>query len=185
VIPLPVGEWRQLTITYQDATGADTSDGVMNVYTNGNQAPFLTFPDQPVWMAEPPGADLSHVVAFCIAAAWEPERGFNGDIAMIRIYNAELTPAQVEQNFNTYADLYGLGAGGETLPGAVAYTVTDQQGFLFSSDPDWLYELEGSDDGVNFTFTGAIVRGDGSDRVMFDPRGGPLQAHYQIIRKAP
>jgi hypothetical protein len=183
--PLPIGEWRQVVITYQDVSATNAADGVMNVYSNGNQTPMATFTNN-VFMAggseTGAGSELAYVTTHVIAEA-EGTRGIKGDIAIVRIYTAVLTPAEVEQNFLADIDKYAPSAG---LPEISATTLTDQLGFVFTGDvPGLVYELECSDDGTNFVKTGALVLGNGGEQILFDPRGTPTQAVYLITDNAP
>jgi len=186
VFPLPIGEWRQVAITYQDVSATDAADGVMNVYTNGNQTPIATFTNN-VFMAGVPdddvtGSRLEYVTTHVIA---EPEgtRGIKGDIAIVRIYAAALTPAEVEQNFLADIDKYAPSAG---LPEISSATLTEELGFVFTGEVAGLvYELECSDDGTNFVKTGALVLGNGAEQILFDPRGPPTNAFYKITDNSP
>ena len=183
MIPAPVGEWRQVVITYRDVSSQGAADGVMNVYTNGNQTPIASFMNN-VFMAGGTGSELKHV-AIQIINAGEGIRGFQGDIAIVRIYGAELTPAEITQNYRADGPQYGL----ITIPPPPAvvtsYTRTGQMGFAIDTDTGVVYQLEGSNDGADYVPTGAFVRGDGGEKVLFDPRGAPTQAFYQVIRGTP
>jgi hypothetical protein len=183
-IPIPIGQWLQLVITYQDVTSAGLSDGVMSVYTNGHQTPIVTFTNR-VHMAAGPGADLEWVTTHIYAAS-ESEKGMPGDIAIVRIYNVTLSPAEVEQNFLADAAKYGLAGAPAAPPVFTSATVKDELGFVFTGDvPGLMYSLECSDNGLNFIKTGAMVRGNGSEQILFDPRGTPTQAFYRITDNAP
>ena len=183
IIPAPVGEWHQVVITYRDASAQGVSDGVMSVYTNGNLTPVASA-SYDVHMAGSGGAELMYVATFIIATA-EGNRGFQGDIGIYRFYNTELTPAQIAQNFEADGLKYGLLVVPPPPAVLTDYTMTGQTGFAINTDTGVVYRLEGSDDGTNFVSTGAFVRGDGGEKVLFDPRGAPTQAFYQVVRGTP
>ena len=183
-IPIPIDKWMQVVITYSDVTAPGLADGIMNVYTNGNPAPVASFGNN-VHMGGGDGADMEWVETHVINSA-ESDKSWPGDIAIVRIYNAVLTPAEVTQNFQADGGKYGLIGSTASPPELESTRVTDAVGFVFTADvPGLLYELECSDDGVNFIQTGAIVRGTGAKQILFDPRGTPTQAFYRITDNAP
>ena len=184
-IPVPIGEWRQIAITYQDVSATNAVDGVMNIYTNGNQTPVWTETTNNVFLGGGPGADLAYVTTHMINET-EGDRGMVGDIAIIRIYTDDLTPAEIEQNFLADADKYGLGASPAEPPLIVGAALTDQLGFVFTGEVAGLhYDLECSDDGTNYVKTGAFVVGNGAEQILYDPRGTPTQAFYRITDNSP
>ncbi len=184
-IPLPMGEWRQMAITYQDVSATNAQDGVMNIYINGNQTPVWTETTNNVFLGGGGTADLAYVTTHTINDS-EGDRGFLGDIAIIRIYTDVLTPEEVAQNFQADADKYGLGDSPPSPPEIAGATLTDQLGFVFTGEVTGLiYELECSDNGTNYVKTGALVRGNGAEQILYDPRGTPTQAFYRIVDDAP
>ena len=180
-VPVPVDAWKQVVITYRDASSQGAADGIMNVYTDGNPTPVASFTNN-VFMAGGLGSVLGYVTTHIVNLG-QGNRGFQGDIGIVRFYDVELTPAQVTQNFEADGLKYGL----IVLPLALItdYLMTGQMGFAISTDSGLVYELLGSDDGTNFVSTGGFVRGDGGAKILHDPRGDPTQAVYQIIRGSP
>ena len=65
-IPLPIGEWRQVAITYQDVSATNAQDGVMNIYTNGNQTPVWTETTNNVFYGGGPVSDIAFVTTHVI-----------------------------------------------------------------------------------------------------------------------
>ena len=84
------------------------------------------------------------------------------------------------------ADKYGLGDSPPSPPEIAGATLTDQLGFVFTGEVTGLiYELECSDNETNYVKTGALVRGNGAEQILYDPRGTPTQAFYRIVDDAP
>ena len=96
------GGFNHLVFTYQDSTGA--SDGVLTVYQDGYVVTTLT--DQVVWNGGYNGAGIYQINAFSMHGSDPADRSWEGDIGVLRIYEDDLTAAQVLKNFNAQQPIY-------------------------------------------------------------------------------
>ena len=173
----PLNGWQQFVITYIDASSQGAGNGMLAFYVNNslifqatNHLPFHN------------NQSLIRVLALLGNVEGEAARTMVGDMAVFRMYDQALTPAEIEQNFN--ATGFGLGLVSPPLPppAIAAVALTDPVALRFTGDLGQIYELHGSDDGTTFTGTGALVRGAGAEQVVFDPSGSQ-KAAYRMIRQ--
>ena len=182
-IPWPPNEWAQIVVTYIDATGVGTDDGIMRAYYSNssrfNGTPVFESFTERVDNDGPNASALGYAGLFSQNIT-ETERGMVGDLAGVRFYDHALTPAEVKQNFNATGPGLGLAPPPPPPPGFAAATVTDQVAYRFTGEVGVLYELHGTDDGSHFTATGAMVRGTGAEQDAFDP-SGTQRAAYRLV----
>lgn len=97
---LPDLQWSHLMMTYAEPTGSGTT-GVARIYLNGVEIH--------AWNADSTASSDSVLTIGCRdRPGSNPNQFFNGDISVIRVYNRELTPAEVTQNFNALRGRYGI-----------------------------------------------------------------------------
>ena len=181
-IAWPPNEWAQIVVTYIDATGVGTDDGIMRAYYSNASG----FSATPVFESFTERVDNDGPNASALGYAGlfgqnitETNRGMVGDLAVVRFYDHALTPAEIDQNFTATGPGFGL-APPVSPPSITAATVTDQVAYRFTGEFDVIYELRGSDNGTTFTPTGAMVRGAGAEQYVFDPSGTQKSA-YQLV----
>ena len=104
--PSPLNEWQQIVVTYQDATGEGTDDGVLSVYINGSSTPVYEHVNGKQCMSCHGTADLGQVQIWNINGA-ETRRTPPSNIAINRIYNRVLSAQEIAGNFD--AAKSGLG----------------------------------------------------------------------------
>jgi len=163
--------WEQWVFTYSDGP-----NGTLTMYVN-NTLTFSEITQNPV---NNNSRTINTVALFGIRRDGESNRGMIGDIAVFRFYGKVLTTGEVDQNFNATGAGLGLIMAPLPPPGIAAVAVADQVGHRFTGEEGVLYELHGSDDGTNFTATGAMVRGTGAEQDAFDP-SGTQKAAYQLV----
>ena len=170
---LGVGDWHQVAMTYRDATGEFASNGVLNVYLDGDPTPVTTVSNLNI---ENSGGQLfysklGYATAF-LNTVGEASKNFNGDIAIIRLYNHVLTPAEITQNFDAQRSLYPIGP--EPPVPHVSTNLTELVELQFTTVSGLVYRLNRSAD---LTASGAweetdvFVRGDGGVMRVYDTPG--------------
>jgi hypothetical protein len=170
---LGFGDWNQVVFTYKDATDAITPDGVLSTYVNGQPLPVNVVSNlQQYHLGQgvaPDHSELNWAGAFVFNAATEANRNLNGDIAIIRLYDTDLTPAQVTQNFDAQKALYPFPPPPVPL---VPTNIADVVEFQFATTNGVVYELERSADltaaSNTWESTDSFIRGDGSTMRMYD-----------------
>ena len=170
----PDDVWQQWVATYRDSNpGQD--DGILTIYVNG----VLVAQDSNQKPAHA-GSSTFDTMGLFVSTPGEWRRGLSGDLAVVRVYGKDLSAAEVGQNF--IATGTGLGLAAPLAPPAIAAVrrVTGQTAHCFTGEIAVLYELHGSDDGTNFTATGAMVQGSGGEQLVFDP-GATQRAAYLLI----
>lgn len=98
---LPLNQWSHLMMTYAEPTGSG-SNGIARIYLNGVEVN--------TWNAGYT-ASSDHVLTIGCRhdnPAANPNQFFGGKISVARVYNRELTPGEVTQNFNALRGRYGI-----------------------------------------------------------------------------
>jgi hypothetical protein len=186
---LGFGDWHQVVFTYKDAFNAISDDGVLSTYLNGDPTPVnvvsnLSQYHQGFGVA-PDHSELSYASAFMVAAG-EANRNLNGDIAIIRLYDTDLTPAQITQNFDAQKDLYPFA--GPPVPLAPT-NQTDLVEIQLETVNGVIYGLERSADVTapsnTWESTDSFIRGNGATMRMYDKTDASNPGFNRVSVSAP
>lgn len=98
---LPFNQWSHIMMTYAESTGSGTT-GVARIYLNGVEIN--------TWNANGTASSDHLLTIGCRHdnPGSAPDQFFGGKISVTRVYNRELTPAEVTQNFNALRGRYGI-----------------------------------------------------------------------------
>jgi hypothetical protein len=184
------GDWHQVVFAYQDATDAISANGVLSTYLNGGPLPVNVVSNLPPYHegfgVAPDQSELNWAGAFVVNTALEANRNLNGDIAVIRLYDTDLTPAQITQNFDAQKALYPFPQPPAPL---VPTNITDVLELQFATTNGVVYELERS---ANLTAasntwmtTDTFIRGNGSTMRIYDTTDANNPGFNRVSVSAP
>ena len=100
----PDGEWGLFTLTYSGSSGSHAG----GVYFNGSFISQGTSSASQVWKKPTSPYNGGVVVGSSAHDIGGTTHGFEGKMAIIRIYNKALTPKEVSQNFNAQRSRFGV-----------------------------------------------------------------------------
>jgi len=186
---LGLDKWHQVVFTYQDATDFISSNGVLNVYLNGDPTPVSVVTGVDLYnmgsASAPDHAELGYASVFMIAAG-EANRNLEGDIAIVRLYRDVLAPAEVTQNFDAHKDLYPFAGPQVAL---MPTNIPDLMEIQLETVNGVIYELERSADVAapsnTWVSTDSFIRGDGATMRMYDKTDANNPGFNRISVSAP
>ena len=169
---LGFGSWHQVVWTYEDASDALTPDGVLSTYLDGNPTPVNVASSLvPYYTGQgvtPDQSEIRWASAFVVNNFGEAGRNLNGDIAIIRLYNAVLTTAEIARNFDAHKHLYPFPSPDPLISSNIVNVVEMQ----FATTNGVVYELERTTGlSGNWATTDTFVRGNGSTMRIYDSTG--------------
>lgn len=167
------GDWHQVALAFEDASGETAGDAVLNVYLDGEPTPVSTVSNLNIETTgtNPFFGKLDYATAF-LNTLGESAKNLNGDIAIIRLYGRVLTPAEITQNFDAQRLLYSLGP--QPPVPHVPTNRTDLVRLRFETGSGVVYRLDRS---VDLTAPGAweetdtFVLGNGGMMRAYDDPG--------------
>lgn len=173
IVDLGDGEWHQVALAYLDAGGETASNGILNVYLDGDPTPVTTVTNLNI---ENSGGmffagKLDYATAF-LHSTGEASKNFNGDIAIIRLYRRVLSPMEITQNFDAQRTLYSIGP--EPPVPHVPTNLVDLVELQFETTSGLVYRLDRSIDitaSPAWEETDTFILGDGGIMRTYDTPG--------------